>query len=172
MYLILQLILWPLRFAAKNFRALFAALLGYSIIGIAHVAIMSGATRALDAERLLHAESWEASAGWITATLIATAAGAFGGGSLCQLVDKRGRGIRFLTAYLVVYCIVALLSSSGPEPTLLRQGTPTLVELVGSTVVRPLWVEVCQTLGAAAAVLFAGRMVRHRQEWTATGGES
>lgn len=163
MYLIWRLLSWPIRFVGRNARALFAALLGYGIIGAAGAGALAASVNVAGGEWLLEPNSWEVSGGWIITTMAAAAAGALVGGLVCHKIDRSGTGTRFLLAFLVLVGLATILVEGGGAAEVPREGIPDMAGM-RSGAVEPAWAAGAKSVLAVVCVFVGAKWAGRHEE--------
>ncbi len=157
MFFIWQLLTWPIRFLFRNIRPIFASLVGFSAYGYS----IRGARSLFGAEQLLRSEAWDVSFVWIVISIVAGVGGSLAGGSLCYLMDRKGKGTKFLIALVTASGILPLLSSTVSSDATVRSETPDLLELFANAI-EPTWLLVATPVLAIVSILTVTSILKKR----------
>ena len=159
MYWIVRLILWPIQVFVRLFRPMLACTLGYILIAAGGALAMYGAGTLLGTEWLLQTESWQVSADWIAISIVAALIGPFIGGVCCQIMDRRGGGLKMLLLVILILGAIGLMNGHAlPE---VRPEDPTLSQVYKNAII-PIWAKVLLPLQSALVAFSAARAFKHR----------
>jgi len=157
MFLLWRLITLPIRLLVRGGRPLIACIVGYSTIA----AVVTGSHRLFGVEQLLQSETWDVSALWIVSTIVAGIVGAFAGGALCHLIDKSGRGTKFLIVLMVLVAAATLLQAGETSGVETRTQIPDQATF-RINAVEPTWLTVLKLILNVVSILVVTKLLRRR----------
>ena len=141
-----------------HMRNIGGAVLGWVVMALGVLVLMSVLWMVLGADGAFRPESWEVSGGWSFGSIIVGLLAAVVGGLVCAKVSADGRGVWMLVALVVVLGVAAALPEAAVTEGM-RPGEVSMMEAMMSAQ-QPKWLAWLNPVLGAIGALFGARLVK------------